>query len=257
MRPCEILVSVVSHDHASLLPPLLDGLREHCRDRGIAVALTLNTGESLPFGPDGYGFPVALIRNPRPKGFAANHNAAFRAAKASYFCVLNPDIRLVEDPFPPLCLRLEDGRTGVAAPLIVNAEGGIEDSARRLPTPVRILLRSAGLGRRLDYEIGREPVSPDWLAGMFLVFRCGIFAELGGFDERYFLYCEDADLCTRIKLAGYDVVLDPSVKVVHDARRDSHRNLTHFAYHMGSLAKFFASRVFLSGLRRKGEGTRS
>ena len=248
-QPCSILVSVISHNQTALVVTLLDGLREHCRKHEFTVVLTLNAGESFPYDPEIFGFPVTVIRNARPKGFGANHNAAFRAAKADYFCVLNPDIRLAEDPFPSLCSLLYERKAGVVAPLIVNTNGEIEDSARRLPTFLRILERFAGLGRRLEYEIGEGPVFPDWLAGMFLMFPGSLFAEMGGFDERYFLYCEDADLCTRIRLAGYDVALDPSVRVVHDARRESHRNLRHFAYHLGSLAKFFASRTYR--LRRK------
>jgi len=254
LRPNSILVSVVSHNQASLVRPLLDGIGRHCAYHEIAVVLTLNTDETLPFGQEDFGFPVKVIRNPRPKGFGANHNAAFRVAEAEYFCVLNPDIRLVEDPFAALCALLRNQRTGVAAPLVVDANDEVEDNARRLPTPLRILARFAGFRTKLEYEIGRERVSPDWLAGMFLVFPGRVFAAMEGFDERYFLYCEDADLCTRLRLSGYDVVLDPSVRVIHDARRDSHRNLMHFAYHAGSLAKFFASRVFRSGLRRPWEG---
>lgn len=253
-RPCSILVSVVSHNQASLVHPLLDGIGRYCAHHEITVVLTQNTDETLPFEEDGFGFPVKVIRNPRPKGFGANHNAAFRIAEAEYFCVLNPDIRLVEDPFTALCGLLRDQRAGVAAPLVVNANDEVEDNARRLPTPLRVLSRFAGFGKKLEYEVGRERMSPDWLAGMFLVFPGRVFSAMGGFDERYFLYCEDADLCTRIRLSGYDVVLDPSLRVIHDARRDSHGNWKHFAYHACSLAKFFASRVFLSGLRRPWEG---
>ena len=75
--------------------------RTDCR-----VILTLNIPETLPFDTVRAGFPITLVRNEVPKGFGANHNTAFKAAAGDYFCILNPDIRLHEDPFPALFFYL-------------------------------------------------------------------------------------------------------------------------------------------------------
>jgi N-acetylglucosaminyl-diphospho-decaprenol L-rhamnosyltransferase len=68
-----------------------------------------------------------------------------------------------------------------------------------------------------------------------------VFRELRGFDERYFLYYEDVDLCRRLRKRGYEVVLVPSASAVHDARRESHRNLRHLSWHLASIARFLRS----------------
>ena len=99
-----------------------------------------------------------------------------------------------------------------------------------------------GLAASLDYKIGQAVVSPDWVAGMLLMFRAPVYAELSGFDERYFLYYEDVDLCRRLRKRGYEVRLVPSVSAVHDARRESRRSLRHMRWHLASVLRFLLSR---------------
>lgn len=245
-----ISISIVSHRQGSLVKQLLSDLHAHCATP-LEVVLTVNVEETLPFDAAQFGFPVKIITNASVKGFAANHNAAFRHARAEYFCVLNPDIRLEQDPFPALFVQLADPKVGVASPLILNPSGEIEDSARRFPTFFS-LLKKVILGcYKLEHEITDAPLYPDWIAGMFMVFRAGVFKTLGGFDERYFLYYEDVDLCLRLRLAGYEVVLLPQVSAIHDARRQSHRNLRYLRIHATSLLRFLYRR------RRSGHGDKT
>ncbi len=87
-----------------------------------------------------------------------------------------------------------------------------------------------------------------------MLFTRDAFARVGGFDERYHLYYEDVDLCARMRLAGREVVFCPTVEIVHAARRESHRNLRFFAWHVQSMLRFFLSgpfrRLVLFGGRR-------
>lgn len=87
-----------------------------------------------------------------------------------------------------------------------------------------------------------------------MLFRRDAFEAVGGFDERFHLYYEDVDLCARIRLSGKEVILCRSVEVIHDARRESHRNMRYFAWHLVSMLRFFMSRPFfhLVVLRRAG-----
>jgi GT2 family glycosyltransferase len=71
-----------------------------------------------------------------------------------------------------------------------------------------------------------------------------IFAQVAGFDERYFLYYEDVDFCARLRLLGYDIVLCPQAKVFHYAQRDSHDSFKYFVWHVRSMLRFFVSMVF-------------
>jgi GT2 family glycosyltransferase len=240
-----ISVSVVSHGQGALVMAFLSDLQKHC-GTPIEVILTLNIKEILPFNTTDYHFPIKIVRNVAARGFGANHNAAFRFAKADYFCVLNPDIRLKTDPFPRLVEQLANPLIGVVAPLIVNPSGRPENSARRFPTPLSILKKVLSDARDPEYAIGEAPVLPDWVGGMFMVFRSVVFQEIGGFDDRYFLYYEDVDLCWRLRRQGYQTALIPLAHVVHDARRMSHRNIRYLSWHVSSMVRFFLKRAFSS-----------
>lgn len=244
-----VLISVVSHRQAPLAHQLLQDIHHYCLHENLEVIVTVNVEEPLPFNENDFGFRVKIVHNKYPKGFGANHNAAFRSRPSDFFGVLNPDLRLTQDPLTPLSSILLDNRIGVISPLIMNRDRSIEDSARRLPTPGRLLKRCLNRGKdvKLDYEMDRL-VYPDWLAGIFMLFSSEVFSRMKGFDERYYLYFEDVDLCSRLILAGYQVVLDPAVSVIHEARRDSHKNIRYFMWHIFSGLRFFSSRVFMASL---------
>ena len=157
------------------------------------------------------------------------------------------DVRLDQDPFAMLLSVLSDSTIGVAAPLILNPAGAIEDSARRFPTPASILRKVLFKRPTADYLIEDTTVFPDWVAGMFMVFRSELYRMVGGFDEGYFLYYEDADLCWRLRRKGYEVALLPAARVVHAARRTSHRNLRHLGWHLSSMLRFFTKRALGHG----------
>lgn len=236
--PDRVSISVISHGHARLIASLLADITAHVRTP-IEVILTLNLPETLPFETARFAFPFRIVENAAPRGFAANQNAAFDLSRGGFFCALNPDIRIEQDPFPELLKCLRDGSVGVAAPLIRNPAGMIEDSARRFPTPASILRKAVLRRADVDYPIKSETTYPDWVAGMFMVFPYEVFATLGGFDERYFLYYEDVNLCARLMLAGKRVALCPSAFAVHDARRQSLRSLRYMRWHLSSMMRYF------------------
>jgi len=243
--PDLISVSIVSHGHAQLAAQLFDDLRVH-KPTGIEVILTLNIEEALPFDPGSFPFSVKTIRNASPRGFAANHNAAFELAGGNFFCVLNPDIRVTSDPFLALVRELGNPAVGAVAPLILDSDGAIEDSARPFPTLSSLVCKAFGAEPKRYYEIGVKSISPDWVGGMFMLLRRDAFAAVGGFDARYHLYYEDVDLCARLRLAGYDIRLVPSASAVHLARRQSRRNIRYLLWHLRSMIRYI-----LSGTRRK------
>ncbi len=234
-------LSVVSHGQDDLVAQLLASVARHCDCRRIKGTVVRNIPGNGRQCFDGFPFPVAVLENSRAMGFGANHNQVFASCQAEFFCVLNPDIILTSDPFPSLLSAFCDQKVGAVAPLIVDPSGRVQDSARRFPTPGRILRRS--LRRLAGLELGmRDEVAlshPDWVAGMFMLLNSVVFREVGGFDEEFFMYCEDADLCMRLHRAGYCTILLPNVRVVHDARRASHRSFRHLSWHMRSLMRFF------------------
>jgi len=247
-----ISVSVVSHGQGSLLTGLLSDLDQHCGCE-IEVLVTLNLPEGLPFSLTGFRFPVRLIENSTPKGFGANHNAAFGQSRHDLFCVLNPDIRFPSDPFPELEERLRNLATGAVAPLMLSPERHVEDNARPFPTPILILRKALFGADPPAYRLGDPDMTPDWVGGMFMLFRRDSFAQVGGFDERFHLYYEDVDICARLRIAGFEIVYCPSVAVIHDARRQSRRSVRYLVWHLVSMLRFFTSTPFLRlvVLRRK------
>jgi GT2 family glycosyltransferase len=239
-----ISISVISHMQLDLIGNLLQDINKHCRASSLEFILTLNLDETLPVTVDNCWFPVRIIRNIKPMGFAANQNQAFSQATGHFFCVMNPDIRLNEDPFPALLSCLQDPSTGVVAPVVLDEDGGMEDSARYFPTPFKILCKAFGKCKGSDYVIKNESIFPDWVGGMFMLFPSAIFKQLDGFDQKFFLYYEDVDLCARLRLQGYEVVVCPQARVIHHAQRSSHRNFGYLRWHLRSMARFFLSPVY-------------
>lgn len=227
----------MSHRQARLANQFLEDLGRRC-GTPVTFVLTQNVDEPDRFATDRLRAPAEVVVNAAPKGFGANHNAAFARCRTPFFCVVNPDIRLGADPFPALLDALADSRAGVAGPLVRAPDGGIEDSARRFPTPGILARKLVGGRPGPDYPADRGTIAVDWVAGMFMLFRSEAFAAVGGFDERYFLYYEDADVCRRLGRAGKPALYVPDAEVVHDARRASRRNPRLALHHAASAWRF-------------------
>ena len=250
MKP-QITLSIVSHLQAKLIASLLADLERYCSKDKIEVILTLNLPEELPFNLKGYPFPVRILKNSSPLGFAANHNNAFAKAEGKYFCALNPDVRLIQNPFPILLPFLDDPSIGMIAPQVVNSAGKLENSSRCFPTPLEIIGKIFGWTSATHQSTTEDVSFPDWVAGMFMLFPREIFQEMGGFDTHYFLYYEDVDLCARLTLKDYRVAFCQKVSVIHDAQRASHTSFRYLKWHLASLLRFFLSPVYQQ-LRRHG-----
>lgn len=229
-----ITVSIVSHGHGLMVTNLIEQLR--CFPSIRQIILIRNIPEPFNINADDL---LLIITNPLPIGFGENHNNAFKICSQPYFCVLNPDILFTEDPFPVLLKCLKINNIASLAPIIISRSGKIEDSARFYPDAVSLL-------RKLFFfENGRWPLDlnkalnyPDWVAGMFMLFPYYLYKEIGGFDERYFLYYEDVDICRRIRSKGYQIALCTQVKVIHNAQRTSRNNIKFMFWHLKSLFRF-------------------
>lgn len=236
-----ITVSIVSHGQGGMVSALLDDL-SRCAAVG-RVLVTQNIPEPEIACPPSLRSRLVLIRNERPLGFGANHNQAFRQCATPFFAAVNPDIRIEQDPFPPLLDTLVAGGCGLAAPAVRNPDGGLEDSARHFPTPLALLAKLLKLGDGRYPVTGGVPMPVDWTAGMFMVFPAEVFRRLGGFDEGFFLYYEDVDICVRSWRAGCRVMLHPGAAVIHAAQRASRRNPRYMAWHFSSMARYFGKHL--------------
>ncbi len=211
-----------------MVQELLDALALHCGGSVAHVVLTINLDEPEPVPAAGgvWPFRLSVIRPEHPRGFGANHNQAFTATTEPFFCVLNPDILLLEaDPFPAMCQLAALPEAGLAYPHQVDQHGKGLDHQRVWPTLPALLRR---------HLLGQVCHRVDWVNGACMVFARERYAQMRGFDERFFMYCEDVDICWRLRRAGYALMQAPTT-VLHHVHRSSHRQWRHFFWHVRSL----------------------
>lgn len=165
-------------------------------------------------------FPsVGLIASPANLGFARACNVAIRQSRGRIVLLLNPDTEILKGDFEGL-IGLLDGepRIGAVGAKLLNADGTVQPSCYRFPN-LRDVVSSCLLGGalssgplRFDYDESRDV---DFVRGAFMAIRRSCLDEVGLFDETFFMYAEEADLCRRMRLEGWRVVYAPIVEVVH------------------------------------------
>jgi N-acetylglucosaminyl-diphospho-decaprenol L-rhamnosyltransferase len=232
-----ITISLVSHRQSHLIAALLSDIQRIMPTLISEIIIVHNDGDDRSKFPSNVaGIPVIHVLNLHRRGFGANHNAAFELSTQPFFAVLNPDLRIENDPFEVLLNRFEVPSVGLIAPKILNPNGSIDSSARRLYSP-REIVHGALSGEKNVAE-------PDWLAGMFMMFRREAFVSVRGFDESYFMYVEDVDICARISLAGWTLVYEQFAEAIHDARRANRRSARHFWWHSTSALRWWFGPIF-------------
>ncbi len=240
-----VTVSVVSHGDSTDLASLLASLAQHESTSRIQLIVTDNLGHDLPALDPSPWHSLRVMRNDHPAGYARNHNAAFQHAEGEYFCVVNPDVRFIQAVFPALIDSIEAGEGAILAPLVVDSLGIVQDSFRPLPSPLELIQRR--LRRSLPLpSLPRDlkVIHSDWLAGIFMLLDRRTFESLRGFDDRYRLYFEDVDFCTRARLMGLPSCVSTRVRVQHDARRASRQPGQYLIWHLQSSLRFFTSPVY-------------
>ena len=231
-----VTISIVSHGQLELVRPLLDQIDRFSREQVAKVVLTLNIPESdAPLAGAAWGFALERIENAQPKGFGANHNQAFERCATPWFLVLNPDIRFDADVLAPL-IALAAPDAGLLTPRIMEPGKREPEQHRDILTPLEILTR-----KKPGYA---RPTVPAWVPGLFMLFRAEAYAAVHGFDERFFMYGEDFDICARVQLAGWRLQVGEQLRAQHDAQRASHRSGKYLYWHVTSLLKIWASGAF-------------
>ncbi|MES2941326.1 MAG: glycosyltransferase [Pseudomonadota bacterium] len=230
-----LTVSIVSHGQLSLILPLLEQLEQHSPLLIADLVLTHNIPEPDLLAGRQWRFSVTRIQNQIPKGFGANNNQAFKQCRTPWFLILNPDIRLNSDVLTPM-LTQADARSGLLTPRILEPGKNEPEQHRAIITPLEIISR-----RRAAYV---RPRTPDWIPGLFMLFRSETYSQIQGFDERFFMYGEDFDICARTRLAGWHIQVMEDLLALHEAQRASHRSRQHLYWHITSLLKVWLSGSF-------------
>src|SRR5438552_4646385 len=186
---------------------------------------------------DRFAANVRLARNSANVGFARGVNQGLAATKAPYVLIMNPDCRLMAGAVGTMRAVLDaHPQCAVAGPRILNPDGSVQGSARGDPdmltglfgrtTVLRKLVPFLAVARRnivVDEAIrgGQESVVVDWLSGACMLARREALDAVRGFDERFFLYWEDADLCRRLRARGYHVRYVPGATAIHRVGQSS------------------------------------
>lgn len=226
--PAPITAVTVNYNAGEGLRALVTALAAGPQVSRIAVVDNASRDGSLGF-LTGISDPrITLMQNPRNLGFGTACNQGAALATTDYLLFINPDCRIHGSALASLLHCLESNLdAGMAGPLILNTDGSEQRGCRRyLPDPQRALMRVLGLGKPDAYgrvagvDLAGTPLPPgpvevEAISGACMLVRRGIFEKIGGWDESYFLHCEDLDLCMRIRRAGFRTLFVPDALVTH------------------------------------------
>jgi GT2 family glycosyltransferase len=231
-----VSVIVVSFNTRDLLRECLTALREECArlPEGISAEILVVDNASHDGSADmiaaqfsSPGSPVRLIRSDVNLGFGVANNRAIEASQGRYLVLLNSDAFFHRDALASAIAHMEaDPSAGVGGARLLGRDGAWQPAARMFPTILRDAFVLTGLAARFPrsrffsaaQRTWADPATPaevDWVTGAFMIVRREALAKAGLFDPAFFLYCEEVDLCRRIKAAGFHVRYWPDIVVTH------------------------------------------
>jgi GT2 family glycosyltransferase len=248
---CDVAISIVAyHNNPEEIAELLQSLsRTH-----LAIEITLVDNSETPELRACTESGIArYIHVPSNVGFGGGHNLAIQTTltRAPYQAVINPDISFKSDILQELYDFMEQyPDIGQVMPAIYNTDGTEQRLAKRLPTPFDLFLRRffGAFGKRVfsrqwdryetrDLDLS-VPCEIACLSGCFMFMRSDVLQKVGLFDERFFLYMEDVDLCRRIGSVS-KTVINPHFAVTHGYQKGSYRKLTSMLRHLWSATLYF------------------
>ena len=215
----DVSVSIVNTSSRDLLLACLESL-ESDRDGPVSVDVTVldNASEDGSAEAVRERFPWARVIAQRHRaGFGANHNTVIRATRGRYVYVMNEDATVEPGSFERLVAYMDSHpEAGAAGPHIRYPDGRHQPSAWRFPSPATAALGTLTLSRvGIEQSRGDVPRRVDWAMGCALLVRREALERIGLFDEGFFIYSEETDLCRRLADAGYETHFVPQVTVIH------------------------------------------
>lgn len=240
----KISAAIVTYNNGDKVAAAAASITAHCRQYPLKLYIIDNnsTDDTLKRlnGQEG----IEIIKLNKNIGFGAAHNKILNLADSDYHFVINPDVTVSKDVFADIIGFLEENPDAVmAAPKILWGDGTEQQLPKSTPTFKYLFSGRLSKKVRQDYVWGdrqiNEPTEIDFCSGCFFCIRTKVFKDLGGFDTRYFMYLEDADLTIRAKTVG-KVFFLPDITVTHLWERGSAKNIKLFLIHLISCFKFLA-----------------
>lgn len=220
---------VVSANDARWLKDCLSSVYAHAGEIELQVIVVDNASTDGTRELVESHFPQAKVLTAPNLGFAYGNNRGLECTRARYVLLLNPDTEILKGTFAELLSTLDAGpEVGIAGVRQLDGEGSLLPTIRRFPSASRALgealaserwpLQPAWAGERvLDPSAYAGEADCDWVVGSFLLARREALLAAGMLDERFFLYCEEPDLCLRVKRAGWQVRYLPEMTIRHYA----------------------------------------
>ena len=213
-------MSIVSHSHVAGILECLAALNADSAARRSSVTITVLDNASRDGSartirrhhPD-----VRVIEGTKRQGFGHNHNTVIQTTSSRYVLVLNDDVRVTAGMIDALVSFLDDHPAAAAAgPRVTSADGDPTESAWRLPSFPVLLLFALSLGRyRAVQSTGAAARRVEQISACALMLRRAALDTVGAFDESFFMYAEDTDLCKRLAVEGLETWYVPAAEVVH------------------------------------------
>jgi N-acetylglucosaminyl-diphospho-decaprenol L-rhamnosyltransferase len=250
--PPDVAVVIVNYNAGGHLGRCLDSVLASAADATLEVLLVDNAshdGSATRAAAD--HAEARLIQNPDNRGFGAAVNQGIRWSRAPFLFLLNPDAEVSCGTLGALVkLATERPRIGAIGPLIRNPDGSVYLSGRKFPT-ITEAVGHAFLGPfRPDNRFSRAYAlaewdrtterEVDWVSMSAVLLRRAALDDVGLLDERFFLYGEELDLCTRLGHAGWKVLFTPEVEVVHEGGVSTGRSRRMHRIHSRSIYRYFA-----------------
>lgn len=265
MEP-ELSIITVGMNHLSFVKEMLESLYSIGRPNvpfELIFVDNCSTDGTVEYIRDKYP-SVILIENKEKYGFARNNNIGVEHAAGKYILILNPDIILTPGAIDKLYNYAIDNETcGIVAPKLENRDGSLQYSARKFPSIKTLLNRIITNGNDgsankdvqsyLMTNLSLDKASEvDWCMGAALLIQHNLYKKLKGFDERFFLYVEDMDLCYRCWEMGKKVIYYPLSRMTHVHQRSSKRLNKKTLIHFKSFFYFFRKNNFNIVSRTRG-----
>ena len=180
-------------------------------------------------------------------GFGKGHNYVLKMIESKYHAIVNPDILLYEDAFLSIIEYMNNSEdVGMCIPNVVDENGNRQLVYREELTVIDMFIRmfcknmfkKRQAKHTMQYEDYTKPFQVPFGQGCFLIIRTELFKKLEGFDDNFFMYIEDADLCKRVNQVSRLMYL-PDANVVHKWEKGSHKNMKLFKYHIKSMIYYF------------------
>lgn len=220
-----VSIVILSYNTSELLKKCLESIFLHLKgDFEVIVVDNASKDESVKMVKDTFK-KVRLIENPHNSGFAGGCNLGAASAKGEYILFLNSDAEVKNDPFPSLLKTFKDhDNVAIVGGILENYNGSLQRSFGDFYTIPNIMtLLFVGESGELKKYSDEKEMEIDWVSGGFMMAETRHFRSVKGFNESYFMYIEDMDLCYRIRHKGFKVMVNPHARIKHLGQGSSNK----------------------------------